>query len=109
LYLRPVYEDERTVERTLTSLFDRPPIALQRPVPDGFWVRAISDNESNLAKKGGEEYRKAVQSQADQCAQIFRLPLSIISGRAGTGKTTIIRAIVNGLRQVEGAGAPVHV
>ncbi len=109
LYLTPVYDDERTVERTLTSLFDRPPMALQRPVPEGFWFRAVSDDESNLARKGGEEYRKAVQSQADQCAQIFRLPLSIISGRAGTGKTTIIRAIVNGLRQVEGVGAPVHV
>jgi len=109
LYLKPVYDDERTVERTLLGLFDRPPISLQRPVPEGFWLRAVSDGESTLAKKGGEQYRKAVQLQADQCAQIFRLPLSIISGRAGTGKTTIIRAIVNGLRQVEGAGAPVHV
>ncbi|WP_242115564.1 AAA family ATPase [Sphingomonas lacusdianchii] len=109
LYLMPVHDDERTVERTLTSLFDRPPIALQRPVPNGFWLRAVSDDKSNLAKKGGDDYLKAVQSQADQCAQIFRLPLSIISGRAGTGKTTIIRAIVNGLRHVEGVGAPVHV
>lgn len=109
LYLKQVYQDERTVEKTLTELFDRPTISLPRPVSNGFWLRAVSDEESNLAKKGGDEYRKAVQAQADQCAQIFRLPLSIVSGRAGTGKTTIIRAIVKGLRQVDGSGAPVHV
>ncbi|MDE1467159.1 ATP-dependent DNA helicase [Aurantiacibacter sp. D1-12] len=109
LYLQRVFEDERTVERTLNELFDRPEISLSRPIPDGFWLRSVSDEESILAQKGGEEYRKAVRAQADQCAQIFRLPLSVISGRAGTGKTTIIRAIVKGLRQVEGAGARVHV
>lgn len=109
LYLKHVFHDERTVENTLTGLFDRPSITLPRPAPDGFWLRAVSDNESILAQKGGDEYRKAVESQADQCAQIFRLPLSVVSGRAGTGKTTIIRAIVKGIRQVDGAGAPIHV
>ena len=109
LYLKRVFEDERTVERTLAELFDRPEISLSRPISDGFWLRSVSDEESILAQKGGEAYRDAVRAQAGQCAQIFRLPLSVISGRAGTGKTTIIRAIVKGLRQVEGAGAPVHV
>src|SRR3546814_17894767 len=51
----------------------------------------------------------AVAAQAEQCAQRFRLPLSVVSGRAGTGKTTIIRAIVTGIRQVEGVGAAIHV
>lgn len=109
LYLKHVFQDERTVEKTLTELFDRPSIALPRPLPDEFWLRAVSDEESILAKKGGDEYQVAVKAQADQCAQIFRLPLSIVSGRAGTGKTTIIRAIVKGIRQVDGPGAPIHV
>lgn len=109
LYLKQVFQDERRVEKTLTELFDRPAIALSRPLPDGFWLRAVSDDESSLSKKGGEEYQKAVSAQAEQCAQIFRLPLSVVSGRAGTGKTTIIRAIVKGIRQVEGVGAPIHV
>lgn len=109
LYLKHVFHDERTVEKTLTELFDRPTIALSRPLPDAFWLRAVSDDESNLAKKGGEEYQKAVEKQAGQCAQVFRLPLSVVSGRAGTGKTTIIRAIVKGVRQVDGTGAPIHV
>src|SRR3546814_525033 len=51
----------------------------------------------------------AVAAQAEQCAQRFRLPLSVVSGRAGPGKTTIIRAIVKGIRQVEGVGAAIHV
>jgi len=109
LYLKHVFQDERTVEKILIELFDRPSIALPRPLPKGFWLRAVSDDESLLAKKGGDEYRKAVESQAAQCAQVFRLPLSVVSGRAGTGKTTIIRAIVKGIRQVDGAGAPIHV
>src|SRR3546814_1008656 len=79
------------VEKALTELFDRPAIALSRQLPDGFWLRAVSDDESTLSKKGGDEYQRAVAAQAEQCAQIFRLPLSVVSGRAGTGKTTIIR------------------
>ncbi|MDD1498566.1 AAA family ATPase [Agrobacterium sp. CNPSo 3708] len=109
LYLKHVFQDERTVDKTLTELFDRPPITLPRPVPEGFWLRAVSDDESSLAKKGGDEYRLAVEAQAGQCSQIFRLPLSVVSGRAGTGKTTIIRAIVKAIRQVEGTGAPINV
>src|SRR3546814_9580199 len=89
------------VEKALTELFDRPAIALSRPLPDGFWLRAVSDDESTLSKKGGDEYQRAVAAQAEQCAQIFRLPLSVVSGRAGTGKTTIIRAIVKGIRRSE--------
>src|SRR3546814_6009635 len=96
------------VEKALTELFDRPAIALSRPLPDGFWLRAVSDDESTLSKKGGDEYQRAVAAQAEQCAQIFRLPLSVVSGRAGTGKTTIIRAIVKGIRQVEGVGAAIQ-
>src|SRR3546814_3511223 len=82
---------------------------LSRPLPDGFWLRAVSDDESTLSKKGGDEYQRAVAAQAEQCAQIFRLPLSVVSGRAGTGKKTIIRAIVKGIRQVEGVGPAFHV
>src|SRR3546814_13810521 len=97
------------VEKALTELFDRPAIALFRPLPDGFWLRAVSDDESTLYKKGGDEYQRAVAAQAEKCAQIFRLPISVVSGCAGTGKTNIIRVRDKGIRQAEGVGEALHV
>ncbi|UXN05111.1 AAA family ATPase [Bartonella sp. HY406] len=109
LYLKSVYEDERKVEDVLMRLMDRYPIALTRPIPQGFWRRELFNDESNLAKKSPSEYETAIEKQAEQCDKIFRLPFSVISGHAGTGKTTIIRALVSALRQVEGDGAPINI
>lgn len=109
LYLKDVFLDERTIEKTLTDIFHRTPISLNRPLPTNYWHDEIYDSESSLAKKGKNKYSEAVTEQAKICDQVFRLPLSVISGRAGTGKTTIIRALVNGIRRIEGMGAPIQV
>src|SRR3546814_15983595 len=56
-----------------------------------------------------KKYKKAVAAQAEQWIQIVRVRIPVVSVGAGTGKTTTIRAIVKGTREVEGTGSPNHV
>ena len=106
IYLGSVWEDERLIERVLTELHGRPDTPLRRPVTDADWRSWVRKSDSPLALKGGTEYEAAVAEQVDACARLFRRPLSVVTGPAGTGKTTVITALVRAVRKSDGEGAP---
>ena len=109
VYLKAVFEDERLVESTLNELVSRPEIELRRPVTLRDWSSWVLKADSQLALKASAEYAEATREQAEVCDRLFRLPLSIVTGPAGTGKTTVIEALIRGVRRVEGEGAAVLV
>ena len=109
VYLKAVFEDERLVESTLNELVSRPEIELRRPVTLRDWSSWVFKADSQLALKASAEYAEATREQAEVCDRLFRLPLSIVTGPAGTGKTTVIEALIRGVRRVEGEGAAVLV
>ena len=109
LYLKNVYDDERTVENALVKLAGRPEISLNRPFPAEDWFDEIVDNKSTLLEMNREGYTEAVRAQVSACGTIFQRPLSVITGAAGTGKTTIICAIIRAVRKTEGDGASLTV
>lgn len=109
VYLRPVFEDERKVEATLRELASRPEIDLRRPISPSDWSTWIFKPESVLATKGGQDYVDATNEQIEVCQRLFRSPLSVVTGPAGTGKTTVIEALVRAVRRSEGRGASILV
>ncbi len=109
VYLKPVFEDERTVEKTLKDMATRPDLDLRRPVSSADWQGWTYKSDSPLALKGGEDYREAVVEQADICERLFRRPLTVVTGAAGTGKTTVIEALIRAVRRAEGEGATILV
>ena len=109
LYLRSVHEDEREVEAALTKLASRPDICLDRPFSEEQWRDNIMDPKSDLLSKDRELYISAVKGQAAACHSIFRCPLAVVTGAAGTGKTTAVCAIILAVRATEGEGAPITV
>jgi exodeoxyribonuclease V alpha subunit len=109
LYLQDVYEDEREIEDALTKLAGRANIQLQRPFSEQDWKVEIVDTKSPLLAKARDQYQDAVAAQASACASIFRKPLAVVTGAAGTGKTTVICALIRAVRQTEGDGAPIAV
>ena len=109
LYLKYVYEDERTVEEVLTRLAGRPDIDLARPFTDDDWRAEIRDTRSPLLQKARQEYELAVVAQAQACVATFRRALAVVTGAAGTGKTSVICAIIRAVRRTEGDGAPLTV
>ena len=104
LYLKSIFEDERTVETTLRKLADRSDIPLRRPVTETNWQRHLTDADSPLYRSHPDEYAQAIAAQVTVCQQIFRRPLSVLCGTAGTGKTTVVKAIINAIETAHGTG-----
>ncbi|HWE47830.1 MAG TPA: AAA family ATPase [Caulobacteraceae bacterium] len=109
VYLNDVFEDERLVEKTLSELATRPDINLRRPVSEDDWHTWTYKSDSPLATKAKARYSEAAAEQAQICNRIFRLPFSVVTGPAGTGKTTVIEALIRAVRRSEGEGASILV
>ncbi len=109
IYLKSVFEDERLVEKTLRELMSRPDIDLKRPVTETDWNGWIYKTDSPLAINAAVEYEEAAKEQAEVCERLFRRPLSVVSGAAGTGKTTVIESLIRAVRRTDGEGANILV
>lgn len=105
LYLKEVYEDERIIENTFRRLAELPDIQLKIPISKERFYQELVDENSYLMRDGKDEYIKILNGQCDKCMQIFTKPISILSGAAGTGKTTVIKAIIDNITRVHGIGA----
>jgi len=53
------------------------------------------------------EYAEAIEKQSEVCAEVFRKGLCVISGAAGTGKTSLVSKIIEKIKQNEGAGVSI--
>lgn len=104
LYLRTVFEDERFIEQQVRAMLQRSLIQLNIPVTERNWYDLLYDAGSPIAQLDPNTYDLAVKAQANVCEKIFRKPLSVLSGGAGTGKTTIIRSIIRAIEKAHGLG-----
>ena len=107
VYRREVFEDERLVEEEIKQLLSRPQLQLKRPMVADDWRNFLFDRNSVLARKAADEYKEAIQTQVECCQRIFTRPFSVLCGPAGTGKTTVLKSIVKGIRKVDGQGASI--
>lgn len=104
IYLKAVFEDERKIETEIRSLAKRPDITFRFPVTEKHWHSFLYDNNSPIAKRNPQEYEEAIKGQIKVCQKIFVKPICVVSGAAGTGKTTIIKAIINAIEKAHGSG-----
>ena len=104
LYLKNTYDDERIIESVFKSLAERPEIQLKMAVTKEGFKRKLKISDSPLIQKAPERYEEILDKQAETCCQIFNKPICILSGAAGTGKTTVIKAILDKVREVHGYG-----
>lgn len=105
IYLRQIYEDERQVESVFTMLAERPDIPLKMAITRDKFKSKLRNPESKLNEAASDQYEGILDKQADICMQIFAKPICVLSGPAGTGKTTVIKAIVENIERVHGQAA----
>ena len=94
VYLNQVRQDELTIEHQIRDLLRRNEITFSKPFNRSRWHNELFKPQSPLAKNVEEDYESAIQSQINVCEALIHQPICIISGSAGTGKTTIIKAII---------------
>jgi hypothetical protein len=104
-YLRSVYEAEREIEDCVRKLAGYSDITFKSPITDKHWQDLLYEAKSPLAAKTREDYNKAIAVQAAVCGRIFTRPVAVVCGAAGTGKTTIIRAILQAIEKAHGTEA----
>lgn len=104
LYLKSTFEDERIVEKALRTLVERSDIKLRMAITPEKFKKGLKVENSTLVTKAPNEYEKILNHQADICMQLFAKPLCVLSGAAGTGKTTVIRTILENIDRVHGSG-----
>ena len=104
LYVRTIFEDEREIETTLRDLANRPDISLRFPVQESHWRSYLYNAKSELAKSFPTKYDEAIKQQVAVCQGIFHRPLSVLCGSAGTGKTTLVKAIIQAIEKAHGTG-----
>ncbi len=104
LYLREVFEDERDVERQLKALAGLPDITFKSPLRPIDWIAYLTKQDCSLARNAAADYAKAIEAQASICDQVFRKPVAVICGGAGTGKTTVVESIIKAIEKAHGQG-----
>lgn len=104
VYLREVFDDEREVEMQLKALAGRPDIVFKSPLRLSDWSLYLTKADSSLARNAALEYTKAIEAQTAICDQVFRKPVAVICGGAGTGKTTVVESIIKAIEKAHGQG-----
>ena len=108
LYLRDVFEDEREVERVLRMLAERGNIEIRTPINDALWRDYLTDPNNSIRELAPSEYEHVIATQALTCQKMFHRPLSVVTGAAGTGKTTVIRALTRAIERAHGSATAVQ-
>ena len=109
LYDLDVWNDERLVQKILDDLLVAADINLKRPIGDAFWDKVLYRQDSKLANSAADSYRVAINSQKQACSQIINKRFGAITGGAGTGKSTVVAALIKALRKIDGDGIGVAV
>ncbi|MBR8535113.1 AAA family ATPase [Carboxylicivirga sediminis] len=104
LYQKNIFEDERLIEENCRLLANREITQFKSPVTERNWFDYLYVSSSNLSKLNPDDYKEAVTAQAKVCQKIFGKGLSVISGGAGTGKTTVVKSIISGIEKAHGVG-----
>ncbi len=103
LYLNDVREDEKLIHSTLKSL-NGDDIQLKVTIDEKHFYNLLKDPNSSLLEKAPKEYDEALIGQAKVCVKVFTKPICVISGAAGTGKTTILKSIIRSVEKAHGIG-----
>jgi hypothetical protein len=73
------------------------------PKPDWSWEKLLQDEFGKSGSKLPPEVEKrARKEKAEALAKMFEGRISVLCGRAGTGKTSVLNVFLKGLEQIEG-------
>lgn len=108
VYLKSNFKYEREIEEIIKKLAERPDIRIKNPITMEQWRKWLFSPNNSICKLDAGKYEEITKEQAVICDKIFKKPISVVYGEAGTGKTTIVGAIMNAVEATEGKGTCVQ-
>ena len=92
----------RAMEEVVRDRIQAMLVAKYDDAGEGFWSSIVNDNlkDVKLLKRDAEERARREKETALQI--LFSKRFSVLTGKAGTGKTTALRSFIKGLVQKEG-------
>lgn len=91
VYLAPVFEDEQKIRSVLERLLPK-----IHTSPGIDWKEMVYSEHNKIPEK---VYEKVVEEQAKALETAYKFRFSIITGAAGTGKTTVVNNLIQGIKQ----------
>lgn len=95
--LRSLAEDETLVGQRIATMIER-----SHPQTDLNWRDIVDGVLSNTPELGSDDEDNAREEKAEALKAAFVSRFCVITGRAGTGKTTVARAFIEGVQEVDG-------
>lgn len=108
VYLKSNFKYEEEIREIIKELAGRQDIRTKKPITMEQWHDWLHSSDNPICKLDAGKYDEITKEQSVICDKIFKKPISVIYGEAGTGKTTIIGAIMNAIEAAEERGACVQ-
>lgn len=94
---RNLADDEALIRDRIRKM-----VAKTHEVPELRWIGLVDDVLRDAAQLASADEGAARTEKAEGLARAIRSRCCVITGRAGTGKTTVARALLDGIEQVDG-------
>lgn len=98
--LKSVHDMEKEIRERLEKMIEKE----YKPPRKNFWTKLI---KKHIKKQDIKLLRKEIEQRAgkektEALDKLFRFRFSVLTGRAGTGKTTVLPILIEGLEKKEG-------
>lgn len=91
IYLRPLFDAEDIVRKRITRLVDK-----QYPNSKVQWKARLTSPHSNIPDN---IYQKVLEQQAEAVENSYHRKFTVITGAAGTGKTTVLKTLIQQIKK----------
>jgi exodeoxyribonuclease V alpha subunit len=98
--LRRLAEDEGLVRQRISRM-----VGKSHDSANLDWQRILNAVLKDVDQMPSDDEAKAREEKVEALERAFASRLSVITGRAGTGKTTVARALLDGIEEAEGRGS----
>jgi energy-coupling factor transporter ATP-binding protein EcfA2 len=92
----------RTMEEEIRALLERMIKKEYSPLGIEFWKELIDKELEHLKVLNKEKEERARKEKVAILDKLFSHRFSVLTGRAGTGKTTVLKALIKGIEEKEG-------
>ncbi|MHA1401828.1 MAG: AAA family ATPase [Candidatus Heimdallarchaeaceae archaeon] len=97
--LKSLHQQEEKIKERLIKMVEK---EHEQKIDTEFWRQLIEEELKTIRVFDEEIEEKAREEKAMALNKLFSFRLSVLTGRAGTGKTTVLKVFIRGLEEKEG-------